>query len=121
MDNSVVINRSRSTIGVLWGIQAVTAAMFLAAGVSKLAGVPAMVQAFDVIGVGQWFRYLTGGIEVVAAVLILIPSLASFAAIALAATMIGAIVAHLFILGGSAAVPILLLASTTLIAWTRRA
>jgi putative oxidoreductase len=120
MDNSVVINRSRSITGVLWAIQAVTAAMFLAAGISKLTGVPAMVQAFEVIGVGQWFRYLTGGIEVVSAVLILIPSLASFGAIALAATMVGAIVTHLFILGGSPAVPILLLASTSLIAWARR-
>src|SRR3954467_13702966 len=98
MDNAVVINRPRAIPAVLWTIQAVTAAMFLAAGISKLTGVPAMVQAFEVIGVGQWFRYLTGGIEVVAAVLILIPSLASIGALALAATMIGAIITHLFIL-----------------------
>src|SRR4051812_26671439 len=120
MDNSVVIYRSRSTNVVLWAIQGVTAAMFLVAGISKLSGVPMMGQGFDLIGVGQWFRYLTGGIELVGAVLILIPALASFGAGALAATMIGAIITHLFIVGGSPAVPVLLLASTTLIAWARR-
>jgi len=34
--------------------------MFLMAGGSKLAGVPAMVSLFDQVGVGQWFRYVTG-------------------------------------------------------------
>jgi len=105
---------------VLWTIQAVTAAMFLAAGISKVSGVPAMVQMFDLIGAGQWFRYVTGAIEIAGAVLVLVPSLASIGAIALAATMAGAIVTHLFVVGGSPVVPILLLASTTLIAWARR-
>lgn len=31
---------------------------------SKLAGAPAMVGLFDTIGIGQWFRYLTGSLEV---------------------------------------------------------
>ena len=42
------------------------AAMFLAAGVPKLLGAPVMVQMFNAIGIGQWFRYLTGSIEVLA-------------------------------------------------------
>jgi putative oxidoreductase len=94
--------------------------MFLAAGISKLAGVTLMVQMFELIGVGQWFRYLTGGIEVVGAVLILIPAAASYGAAALAVTMVGAIITHLFVVGGNPAIPILLLASTALIAWARR-
>ena len=111
---------SRVVVGILWALQIFSAAMFLFAGVSKLAGVPTMVQTFGVIGVGQWFRYLTGTIEVVSAVILLIPSVASYGAAALVATMIGAIITHLFIVGGNPAMPIMLLASTATIAWARR-
>ena len=94
--------------------------MFLLAGGSKLAGAAAMVALFDAIGVGQWFRYLTGGIEVVSAVALLVPSLAPFGAIALVATMVGAVATHLFIVGGSPAVPALLLLGSLVVAWARR-
>jgi putative oxidoreductase len=112
--------RSRVVGGVLWALQIVSAAMFLFAGGLKLAGVPVAVQQFGVIGLGQWFRYLTGTIEVVSAVLLLIPSLAGYGAAALAVTMVGAIATHLFILGGSPLAAIILLASTSAIAWARR-
>jgi putative oxidoreductase len=105
---------------VVWTLQVLAAAVFLFAGTSKLAGVPMMVQMFDVIGIGQWFRYVTGAIEVVGAVLLLVPSLARLGALALAATMVGAILTHLFIVGGNPAAPIVLLAATTTIAWARR-
>ena len=79
-----------------------------------------MVDEFARIGLGQWFRYFTGVLEFVSAVLLLVPSLAVFGALALAVTMTGAIFAHLFVLGGSPAVPMILLASSVWIAWTRR-
>jgi len=94
--------------------------MFLFAGSLKLVGVPLMVHEFGMIGLGQWFRYFTGTIEVASAVLLLIPSVARFGAAALAVTMVGAIITHLFIIGGSPAIPIVLLASTATIAWVRR-
>ena len=105
---------------VVWTLQALAAVLFLIAGTSKLAGVPVQVQLFGVIGIGQWFRYVTGTIEVVGAVLLFVPSLALFAALALAATMVGAIITHLFIVGGNPAMAILLLAATTTIAWVKR-
>jgi uncharacterized membrane protein YphA (DoxX/SURF4 family) len=94
--------------------------MFAMAGMMKLSGNPMMVDLFAAIGVGQWFRYVTGGIEVVGAVLLLVPSVARFAAVALAATMVGAILTHLFIVGGSAVMPIVLLTAVATIAWARR-
>jgi uncharacterized membrane protein YphA (DoxX/SURF4 family) len=103
----------------MWALQILGAAMFLFAGSLKLIGVPLMVQEFDVIGLGQWFRYLTGTIEVVSAILLLIPSFAAYGAAALIVTMAGAILAHLFVIGGSPAVPIVLLAATTTIAVMR--
>jgi len=57
----------------LWILQAAAAAMFLMAGFSKLGGEPQTVALFEMIGVGQWFRYLTGVLEIGGAVLLLIP------------------------------------------------
>lgn len=105
---------------VVWTIQILAAAMFLFAGASKLAGNPAMVQTFDAIGIGQWFRYLTGFIEVTAALLLLTPRLALFGALLLIPTMLGAIATHLFIIGGTPIPAIVLLAGSTAIAWIRR-
>ena len=110
----------RAGIALVWALQVGSAAMFLFAGGLKLAGVPLMVHEFGIIGLGQWFRYFTGGLEIISAVLLFVPSLAFFGALALAATMVGAIITHLFIIGGSPAVPIVLLASTATIAWARR-
>jgi putative oxidoreductase len=111
--------KRRATRVMIWTLQLVSAALFLFAGTLKLSGAPMMVQTFGTIGLGQWFRYFTGALEVISAVLLLVPSLARFGALALAVTMVGAILAHVFVIGGSPAVPIALLAATTAIAWDR--
>ena len=111
--------KRRALIAVLWTLQVVSAALFLFSGTLKLSGAPMMVQMFGAIGLGQWFRYFTGGLEVISAVLLLVPSLARFGALAMVVTMVGAIVTHLFIIGGNPAVPVALLAATTTIAWFR--
>jgi putative oxidoreductase len=111
--------KRRGLAVVLWTLQIVSAALFLFSGTLKLSGAPMMVQMFGTIGLGQWFRYFTGGLEVISAVLLLVPSLGRFGALAMAVTMVGAILTHLFIIGGNPAVPIALLAATTTIAWVR--
>jgi uncharacterized membrane protein YphA (DoxX/SURF4 family) len=112
--------RRRAQTVVLWILQIAAAGLFLLGGFSKLLGAAATVQMFDAVGIGQWFRYLTGGIEVVSAVLLLVPPLAFFGAAALAFTMAGAIVTHLFVIGGSPVPAVVLLALTTALAWIRR-
>src|SRR4029077_13345398 len=57
----------------LWILQIGAAGMFLMVGFFKLSGDPGMVELFDAIGAGQWFRYVTGSLEVLGAVLLLIP------------------------------------------------
>ena len=111
---------SRAATIALWTVQIATAAMFLFVGSLKLAGAPMMVALFDAIGIGQWFRYLTGSIEVVSAILLLVPSLAFFGALLLVPTMVGAVLTHLFIVGGNPGPAIVLLAAAAAIAWTRR-
>jgi putative oxidoreductase len=114
------VRSGRAGLIALWIVQIALAGMFLLAGGSKLLGAPAMVGLFDAIGIGQWFRYLTGLIEVGSAVALLVPSIAVFGALALVATMVGAIVTHLFIVGGSPAMPAILLVGLAAVVWTRR-
>jgi len=104
----------------LWALQILAAAAFLAAGSAKLSGQPMMVQTFAKIGVGQWFRYLTGSIEVISAILMLIPRTIPVGASLLVATMIGAVATHLLIIGGNPAPAGVLLVLVAIIAWGRR-
>lgn len=104
----------------LWVLQVAAAAMFLMAGFSKLAGSPETVAMFDIIGAGQWFRYLTGVLEVGGAVLLLIPALAGAGALLLAVVMVGAVLATLLVVGGSPLLPLVLLAILAVIAHARR-
>jgi putative oxidoreductase len=114
------VRSGRAGLIALWIVQIALAGMFLLAGGSKLLGAPAMVGLFDAIGIGQWFRYLTGLIEVGSALALLVPSFAVFGALALVATMVGAIVTHLYIVGGSPAIPAILLVGSAAVVWTRR-
>ena len=111
---------SRARTVALWAAQIVVAGMFLVAGGFKLAGAPEMVGLFDAIGIGQWFRYLTGSIEVIAALFLLTSRLAPFGALLAIPTMIGAVVTHLLVVGGSPVIPLVLLALSSAIAWVRR-
>lgn len=106
---------------VLWIVQCLCAAMFLFAGGSKFANSPAMVQAFDTIGFGQWFRYLTGALEIGGGIALLVPAAAPFAAILLTCVMAGAVLTHLFLIPGSPAPAFVLMILCLFIAWGRRA
>lgn len=86
----------------LLAIKVLVGLAFAAAGISKLLGVEMMVATFDAVGVGQWFRYVTGAIEVGAAILLFVPGRQAIGAGLLVCTMIGAVLAHLLILGPSA-------------------
>jgi uncharacterized membrane protein YphA (DoxX/SURF4 family) len=104
----------------LWILQIGAAGMFLMVGFLKLSGDPQLVGLFDAIGLGQWFRYLTGSVEVLGALLLLIPRLSGLGALLLVGTMLGAVATHLFIVGGSPLMAIILLIVTCIIAWGRR-
>jgi len=104
----------------LWILQIGAAGMFLMVGFLKLSGDPRMVGLFDAIGLGQWFRYVTGSVEVLGAVLLLIPRLSGLGAFMLVGAMLGAVATHLFVVGGSALGATILLIVTGIIAWGRR-
>ena len=118
--NRTDLQRGRASLIALWLTQVALALLFLMAGGSKLAGVPAMVSLFDAIGVGQWFRYVTGVIEVTSGIALLVPSAAIFGALLLIPTMLGAIVINLFVVPTSPVMPLLLLLAAAAVAWVRR-
>ena len=84
------------------GLRALLTLAFVAAGGAKLVGVEMMVATYDTIGLGQWFRYLTGIVEIVGAVLLWMPNRQVLGAALLGATMVGAVLAHWFVVGPSA-------------------
>jgi uncharacterized membrane protein YphA (DoxX/SURF4 family) len=104
----------------LWILQIGAAGMFLMVGFFKLSGDPRLVGLFDAIGLGQWLRYVTGSLEVLGAVLLLIPRLSGLGALLLVGAMLGAVATHLFVVGGSSLPAIILLIVTGVIAWGRR-
>ncbi len=84
---------------ILLGVRAFLTLAFAAAGIAKLMGVQMLVDEFAVIGLGQWFRYVTGIVELGSAVALWVPGLTAYAAGLLVCTMIGALTAHLTRIG----------------------
>ena len=108
-----------SSIG-LWVVRGLLAIAFVAAGGAKLYGVPMLVEESQHIGLGQWFRYATGGLEVMGAIPLLLPRKAAFGALLLICIMTGAVITHLFVIGGSPVPAIVLLALNAIVAYAKR-
>ena len=111
---------ARASNMALWTLQVLVALAFVAAGSGKLVGSADMVALFHVVGIGQWFRYATGSLEVLGAALLIVPGKTAFGAVLLVCVMAGAVVAHLIVLHTAATAPVVLFALAALIAWGRR-
>jgi putative oxidoreductase len=105
---------------LVWGIRILLALAFAAAGGAKLAGVPQMVQVFEAIGFGQWFRYVTGAVEVAGVLLLLIPATGFFGGLLLAVTMVFGVLTHLVLIGGSAVPAFVLGLLAAFVTWRLR-
>jgi putative oxidoreductase len=120
---------------VLWALQVVLAVVFVFPGANKFdpggplwtgllgsAGAAFWIDVFAKIGLGQWFRYFTGALEVVCGALLLVPRAAGIAGALLVCMMIGAILAHLFILRDGLALVVVcgvLMLITSFVGWAR--
>jgi len=119
MDKPAATTRKGRVI-TLWTLSGLVALAFVFVGGGKLAGTAAMVELFDRVGAGQWFRYLTGLLEVAGGIGLLIPRYAFYAAVMLVIVMIGAIVTHVAVVGGSPAPAASLFVLSGIIAWLRK-
>jgi len=104
----------------LVGVKVLLTLAFVAAGAAKLAGAEMMVQTFEAVGMGQWFRYVTGAIEIAGAVLLWVGGRQVFGAGLLLCTMIGAVLAHLFLIGPSAVPALVLGVLAAMVAFAHR-
>jgi uncharacterized membrane protein YphA (DoxX/SURF4 family) len=98
-------NRIPSRIDMLtaWLPRLAIAIMFVGVGSSKFRD-PMWVRLFERIGFGQWFRYLTGVMQIAGGLLALVPRLAMVGIGMLACTMIGAVIVWIAFGQGLAAV-----------------
>lgn len=104
---------------ILWMLQVTAGMLFVMAGIGKLYGTETSLDLFNAIGIGQWFRYLTGGLELLGGLGLFVPSLAGAGAIVLSIVMLGAVFLHLFVIGGTSVMASILLATTVTIALGR--
>jgi hypothetical protein len=79
-----------------------------------------LVDIFEQIGLGQWFRYVTALVELTGVVALLVPGFALAGALWLGITMFFASLTHLFILQNNPAAAVMPLALCALVAWLRR-
>src|SRR5262249_5112356 len=106
--------------GSLWVVQVLGAVLFFLAGFATLSGDEQMVETFAAIGIGQWFRYVTGLIEVASAILLLIPALSGIIAVVAVPMMIVVVLTQLLIIGGSPVLPFGLLIITSIVPGAER-
>lgn len=112
-------SRRRALNIALWVLQVLLALAFAATGLSKILGQAAMVDMFANIGIGQWFRFVVGVLEVAGAAGLLIPRLCGLAALGLICVMVGAILTNVVILGSSIVLPLIYLILCAVVLWGR--
>jgi putative oxidoreductase len=79
--------RSKSRTIAIWALRVVLGLIFLAVGTTKLTGTGQTVEYFAAIGWGQWFRYLTGILDIAGVALLFVPKWTRFGAIVLACSV----------------------------------
>jgi uncharacterized membrane protein YphA (DoxX/SURF4 family) len=115
----IILRVLRATLPILFGL------LFTYIGWTKFDSHSMWVEVFARIGLGQWFRYLTGAMQITGGLLLAVPPTRIIGSAMLACTMLGAVVVDLFVLnaGPLAIVPVVLCGMTLAIggqAWIAR-
>ena len=108
--------------GAAWALSILLALLFVFAGGVKFFNNPVMVQEFAQVGLGQWFRYFTGSVEVAGACCLLFPRVRFLGALLISAVMVGATIANLTVLHqpSAAILTVILLVLALALAWLAR-
>lgn len=103
---------------VLWAVQLYLAYFFVTVGaIPALTGQSGAVDTFEKIGIGLWFMYLTGTLELLGAIALLTPWFAGAGALGLMGVMTGACVTHLALMDGKGmSTPAMMLVPLALVA-----
>jgi putative oxidoreductase len=90
---------SKGARGVSWVLQLLAAAILLQTLYFKFTGAPESVYIFTRVGAEPWGRIGSGVVELISAVLLLMPPTVTVGAILALGVMAGAIFSHLTVLG----------------------
>jgi putative oxidoreductase len=112
----------------IWALRVVLGLVFLYIGTTKLTGTGHTIEYFAAIGWGQWFRYLTGVLDIAGVVLLFVPKCTRFGAIVLACSVgLGTLISLTVLRGdptwGSSemvSVPLVLTLLAVVLAWLTR-
>ena len=104
---ATVETRGRQDVLISWILRLAVSVVFLSVGASKFDATGYWVKLFDQIGLGTWFRYLTGILQVAGALLVLLPRTFPIGIGLLACTMAGAVAIWIVRFGapGNAIIP----------------
>jgi putative oxidoreductase len=117
--------RSKSRAIAAWVLRVVVGLTFLLIAATKLIGTADTVEYFEAIGWGQWFRYLTGSLDLVGAVLVFVPRCTFYGAVVLISSVGTATVLSMTVLRGDprwgdlamVLQPLILTSLTVALAW----
>lgn len=100
----IILRALRAVLPIPFGL------LFVYIGWTKFDPHSTWVQIFARLGLGQWFRYFTGAMQIAGGLLLVVPPARIIGGAMIASTMLGAAVADLFVLnaGPLAIVPLVL-------------
>lgn len=110
------IGRARSRIGTV--LVSLLGVVLIASGAAKFAEVPKVVEQLGAMGIVSWRLFFVAGLELISALLFLVPSTRSFGLLMVSAFLGGAIATHLEH-GQAIAQPAVFLTLLWLGAWLR--
>jgi putative oxidoreductase len=114
---ATVETRGRQDVLISWILRLAVAGVFLSVGADKFYADSLWVKLFNQIGWGDWFRYLTGTLQVTGAVLVVVPRTFLIGIGLLACTMLGATAVWIVRFGapGNAIIPAAILVALLVI------
>ncbi len=92
-------NLPRTQMILAWGLQLLVAGILLQTLFFKFTGAEESVYIFTTVGAEPWGRIGSGVLELVAALMLLVPATAPYGAVLTMGLMAGAIMSHLTVLG----------------------
>jgi uncharacterized membrane protein YphA (DoxX/SURF4 family) len=112
---------SRQRLIASWVLRVLLGLAFLTIGAVKLTGSLRTVQLFERLGWGQWFRYMTGLLDVAGALLVLVPRWTYYGALLLTCTIgFATVLTFTRLLPGNLAAPLALTMLAATVAWLTR-
>jgi uncharacterized membrane protein YphA (DoxX/SURF4 family) len=93
------VELTKTQLFISWGLRLIAAGILLQTLFFKFTGAEESKYIFSTLGVEPWGRIGSGVVELVAAILLLVPRTTAIGALIALATMSGAILSHLAFLG----------------------